>query len=76
MGLIQNGDRIDIDIPSRTITLAVSDDELEKRRAEEAKRGNAAFTPASRDRTVSTALKAYALLASSADKGAVRTLPE
>jgi dihydroxy-acid dehydratase len=76
IGLIKNGDRIDIDIPSRSITLAVSDEELAKRTAEEEKRGSAAFTPASRDREVSTALKAYGLLASSADRGAVRELPE
>jgi dihydroxy-acid dehydratase len=76
IGLIKNGDKIDIDIPSRKITLAVNEDELSRREAEEEKRGSAAFTPMTRDRVVSTALKAYALLASSADKGAVRELPE
>ena len=76
IGLVRNGDKIDIDIPSRKITLVVDDEEIDRRRAEEQKRGADAFTPQSRDRVVSTALKAYALLAASADKGAVRTLPE
>jgi dihydroxy-acid dehydratase len=75
IGLVRNGDRIDIDIPSRSITLCVDEKELGRRKAEEEKRGAAAFTPKSRDREVSTALKAYALLAASADKGAVRELP-
>ena len=76
IGLIRNGDKIEIDIPSRKITLAVGEDELKKRKTEEERRGAAAFTPASRDRQVTAALKAYALLASSADKGAVRELPD
>ena len=75
IGLVRTGDTIKIDIPSRKITLSVSEDELEKRKVAEEKRGAAAFTPMSRDRVVSDALKAYALLASSADKGAVRELP-
>ena len=76
IALIREDDMIEIDIPARSIKINVSDDELAKRRAEEEARGKKAYTPVSRDRQVSTALKAYALLASSADKGAVRELPE
>ncbi len=75
IGLIKNGDRIDIDIPTRKINLMVDEDELARRKADEEKRGARAYTPADRDREVSQALKAYAVLASSADKGAVRKLP-
>ena len=71
---ITDGDRIEIDIPNRTINLAVDDATLAARR--EAK-GPLPWGPAEkRPRAVSTALKAYALLASSADKGGVRILPE
>ena len=74
IGLVREGDMIDIDIPNRTINLRISDAELAARRAEQDKLG---WKPAkTRPRKVSTALKAYALLASSADKGAVRVLPE
>ena len=74
IGLVREGDMIDIDIPNRTINLRISDAELAARRAEQDKLG---WKPAkARPRKVSTALKAYALLASSADKGAVRVLPE
>ena len=76
IALIEDGDIIEIDIPARTINLAVSDDELKKRRAREEARGTDGYTPADRDRVISTALKTYALFASSADKGAVRILPE
>jgi dihydroxy-acid dehydratase len=76
IGLIEAGDTIDIDIPSRTINVKLSAEELEARRKKQAARGNAAFTPASRKREVSRALKAYALLAASADQGAIRVLPE
>jgi dihydroxy-acid dehydratase len=72
IGLVRNGDRIRIDIPNRTINVLVSDEELSIRRAEQNKRG---WKPAQeRPRKVSAALKAYALLATSADKGAVRDL--
>jgi len=72
IGLVKNGDRIRIDIPNRTINVLVSDEELSMRRAEQDKLG---WKPAEdRPRKVSTALKAYALLATSADKGAVRDL--
>ena len=72
IGLVQNGDRIRIDIPNRSINVLVSDDELAKRRTAQDKLG---WKPAqARPRKVSAALKAYALLATSADKGAVRDL--
>ncbi|MET4161606.1 dihydroxy-acid dehydratase [Marinobacterium iners] len=72
IGLVKNGDRIRIDIPNRTINVLVSDEELSIRRAEQDKLG---WKPAEeRPRKVSAALKAYALLATSADKGAVRDL--
>ncbi len=76
IGLVEDGDAIEIDIPARTIRLAISADQLAKRRAAEEAKGANAFQPTDRQREVSTALKAYALLASSADKGAVRILPE
>lgn len=72
IGLIQNGDRIEIDIPNRSIQIALSDEELAKRRAEQDAKG---WKPAQqRPRKVTAALKAYAKLATSADKGAVRDL--
>lgn len=72
IGLVQDGDIIDIDIPKRKLVLDVSDDELEARLKAELARGDRAWTPKSRDRQVSFALRAYASLATSADKGAVR----
>jgi dihydroxy-acid dehydratase len=76
IALIKDGDPIEIDIPNRCISLALPETEIDARRESEAKRGKKAFTPAKRQRVVSTALKAYAMLAASADKGAVRVLPE
>jgi dihydroxy-acid dehydratase len=76
IGLVRDGDTIEIDIPSRTINVSLSTDELRARRAEEEQLGSRAFTPPERPRQISTALRAYALLASSADKGAVRTIPK
>jgi len=72
IGLVKNGDRIRIDIPNRTINVLVSDEELAKRRVEQDKLGWKPALP--RPRKVSAALKAYAKLATSADKGAVRDL--
>jgi dihydroxy-acid dehydratase len=72
IGLVKNGDRIRIDIPNRSINVLVSDDELAKRRVEQDKLGWKPVLP--RPRKVSAALKAYAKLATSADKGAVRDL--
>jgi dihydroxy-acid dehydratase len=74
IGLIKNGDLIEIDITKRSVNLMISDDELAQRRAAEQARGNNAFTPVTRKRTISKALKAYASLVSSADKGAVRLI--
>ena len=74
IGLVREGDRIEINIPARTITLAVPEAELAARRAEQDAKGWKPALP--RKRQVSTALKVYAQFASSADKGAVRVLPE
>ena len=76
IALVENGDIIEIDIPKREINLKISKEEFKRRRDQEAKKGRDAFKPAGRDRVVTTALKAYGLLAASADKGAVRMLPE
>ena len=75
IGLVRDGDAVDINIPERTINLQVSDADLAERRRQEEERGAAAFTP-NRDRTVSQALRVYAYFAASADKGAVRIVPE
>ncbi|VEB76228.1 Dihydroxy-acid dehydratase [Providencia rustigianii] len=72
LALVQDGDIIDINIPNRTMVLDVNEDELAKRREAELARGDKAYTPRSRQREVSFALRAYASLATSADKGAVR----
>jgi dihydroxy-acid dehydratase len=72
IALIENGDRIEIDIPKRSIKLAISDAELNARREAMLARGPMAWKPIGRQRYVSLALKAYAMLATSADKGAVR----
>lgn len=69
IGLVKTGDIITIDIPSRSITLDVPEAELSERRAEQDKLG---WKPVNRQRKVSFALKAYAMMATSADKGAVR----
>ncbi|GAA0545781.1 dihydroxy-acid dehydratase [Rheinheimera aquimaris] len=74
IALVEEGDRIEIDIPNRKIGIAVSDDELAARRAAMDAKGKQGWKPLDRQRVVSAALKAYALLASSADKGAVRDL--
>ena len=76
IALIEDGDEIYIDIPSRTLELKVSAEELARREKVQEARGLRAYTPAARERTVSRALRAYAMLASSADDGAVRVLPE
>ena len=72
IGLVRNGDKIRIDIPNRSIDVLLSEEELAQRRAEQDKLGWA--PKEARPRKVSAALKAYALLATSADKGAVRDL--
>jgi len=68
IALVEDGDRIAIDIPNRTIELLVSDEELARR--DQALGG--VYAPRNRDRKVSQALRAYAAMATSADKGAVR----
>lgn len=72
IGLVKDGDIIDIDIPNRKLALEVSDAELAERRKAQEQRGDKAWTPLNRQRQVSFALRAYASLATSADKGAVR----
>ncbi len=76
IALIETGDMIDIDIPNRTVNLRISDSELAaRRRAMEAK-GADAWRPLERQRTVSAALKAYAAMTTSADRGAVRDVSQ
>lgn len=72
IALVNDGDIIDIDIPNRKLALDVPAAELERRQAAQVARGDKAWTPLNRQRQVSYALKAYASLATSADKGAVR----
>ena len=74
IGLVKDGDIIEIDIPKRTINVKLSDEQLAERRSAEEARGKKAFTPAKRERNISKALKAYAAMVSSADKGAVRLI--
>lgn len=74
VALLRDGDIIVIDIPQRTINVELSEEQLSERRAEELKRGKAAFTPPQRKRPVAKSLKAYAATVSSADKGAVRII--
>lgn len=74
IGLVETGDVIEIDIPNRTINVQLTDDELAARRQAMEARGAKAWKPVSRDRVVSKALQAYAAMATSADKGAVRDL--
>jgi len=76
IGLVRDGDGIEIDIPGRTINVLAPAEELGARRQQEERKGKQAFRPTDRVRKVSTALRAYALFAASADKGAVRILPE
>ena len=77
IGLVENGDRIAIDIPARTINLMVSEAELAERRAAMEARGDAAWQPAKpRPRKVSVALQAYAAMTTSAARGAVRDLSQ
>jgi dihydroxy-acid dehydratase len=72
IALIEDGDQIEISIPERKINLLVPVEELEARREKERARGVEAFQPGTRERNISTALKAYASMVTSADKGAVR----
>jgi dihydroxy-acid dehydratase len=72
IALVRDGDRIAIDIPNRSISLDVSDQELARRRDAMKARGEGAWKPVNRNRRVSTALQAYAALTTSAARGAVR----
>ncbi len=74
LALVQTGDTVEIDIPKRVLRLAVSDETLAERRSAMEAKGDAAWRPGSRQRNVSGALRAYAALATSAAKGAVRDL--
>jgi dihydroxy-acid dehydratase len=76
IALVEDGDTIEIDIPNRSINLAISADELAARRAAMEAKGAQAWKPVNRERVVSAALQAYALLTTSADTGAVRDLSQ
>jgi dihydroxy-acid dehydratase len=74
IGLVKDGDIIEINIPERTIQVKVSEEELTERRKAEEARGEKAFTPPCRQRVVSKALQAYGKMVTSADKGGVRMI--
>ena len=74
IALVQDGDRIEIDIPKRRIELMVTQEVLNTRKKEEEQRGKMAYQPQTRNRIISKALKAYASLVASADKGAIRII--
>ncbi|GGY04227.1 dihydroxy-acid dehydratase [Paludibacterium paludis] len=76
IALVEEGDRIEIDIPARRIHLGVDDGELERRREAMKARGAAAFRPVGRERQVSPALRAYAAMTTSAARGAVRDVDQ
>jgi len=76
IGLVEEGDTIAIDIPNRSISLSVSDEEMARRFAAMQARGKQAWKPVSRERHVSVALRAYAAMTTSADKGAVRDVTQ
>jgi dihydroxy-acid dehydratase len=76
IGLIEEGDQIEIDIPQRKINVALSDDLLSQRRQSMAARGEQAWQPVDRQRQVSAALQAYAAMTTSASRGAVRDVSQ
>ena len=76
IGLVEEGDRIEIDIPARSIRLLVDETVLARRRDAMVARGDRAWKPGKRSRKVSTALKAYAALTTSASRGAVRVVKD
>jgi dihydroxy-acid dehydratase len=76
IGLVEEGDMVEIDIPGRTINVALSDDELAARRQSMEARGETAWRPAQRQRQVSAALQAYAAMTTSASRGAVRDVSQ
>ncbi|PUA19039.1 dihydroxy-acid dehydratase [Glaciimonas sp. PCH181] len=76
IGLVEDGDTIEIDIPNRSINLAISDEILAQRRAAMDAKGKDGWKPVNRQRYVSQALQAYAAMATSADRGAVRDISQ
>ena len=76
IGLVEEGDMIEIDIPNRSINLMIDDKEMKQRRQAMDAKGDAGWKPVSRDRVVSQALKAYAALTTSAARGAVRDVSQ
>ncbi|WP_394829488.1 dihydroxy-acid dehydratase [Pendulispora albinea] len=76
IAIVENGDTIEIDIPNRTIRLAISDEILAARRTAMEAKGRTAWKPAHRDRVVSPALRAYAAMTTSSDTGAVRDVSQ
>ena len=76
IGLVEEGDNIEIDIPNRTINLDISDDELASRRMAMDAKGEDAWKPVNRNRQVSIALQAYAALTTSASRGATRDMSQ
>ena len=76
IGLVEEGDTIKIDIPNRTIAVDISDEALQSRRDAMEARGDDAWKPVNRDRQVSSSLKAYAAMTTSASRGAVRDVSQ
>ena len=76
IGLVEEGDTIEIDIPNRTIHLVISDEEMAHRRAHMEAKGKLAWRPVNRERHVSPALRAYAAMTTSAARGAVRDVSQ
>lgn len=76
MALVENGDRVDIDIPQRLIRVNVSDEVFEQRRQQMVAKGEDAWLPENRQREVSRALQTYAATTTSAARGAVRDLEQ
>ena len=76
IGLVEEGDTIEIDIPNRHISLSISEDDLNARRERMEAKGKAAWKPAPRPRNITPALRAYAAMATSAAKGAVRDVSQ
>lgn len=76
IAIIEDGDKVEIDIPGRTINIMVSDGVIKERLAREKAKDKDAFKPKQRSRVISKALRAYAGMVTSADRGAVRILPD
>ncbi len=74
IALVEDGDLIEIDIPSRSLNVKVSEEVLQNRRKKEEQKGSLAFKPKKREREVTKALKAYASMVASADKGGIRII--